>query len=351
MRTDVDRVQVGSPGPRRPPISVAIACHNDAPTLARAIDSVLTQDPPPYAVVVCDDGSTDDTAAVLAGYGSAVQVVRHGTNRGEAAAKNSAIRAATTPFVALLDADDESLPGRLAAVADLLTEQPGVDIVTTDAFLVHGGQTLGRWYGPGHPFPEGSQREAILDRNFVFGHVAVRREAFLAVGGFDERVRHATDWDCWIRMIYAGSEVGWVPRPLARYRLHESSLSSDRPAMTRSVIALLTAATADLDLTDGERAIACRSIREHARRARRDQLRGSVQTGPAALSRQHALAVARDATQPVRSRVLAVVAYLVPAAARVAENRRDRASWTGPGDVRLPRAPRGHQPGTPARDG
>jgi GT2 family glycosyltransferase/glycosyltransferase involved in cell wall biosynthesis len=338
VRADMDSAVQSTDAPAVLGVSVAIACHNNAAFLARAIESALSQDPAPHEVVVCDDGSTDDTAAILAGFGSAVHVVRHTTNRGEAAAKNAAVRATTTPFVALLDADDEFLPGRLAAVAELLAASPDLDLVTTDAYLVHQGRILGRWYAPNYPFATHNQRAAILDRNFIFGQVVMRREAFLSVGGFDERVSYATDWDCWIRMIYAGARVGYVPEPLAIYRLHETSLSSNRLAMSRSAVALLTAATTRPNLTDEERALAGRSIAEHSRRAARDNLKQSLVTEPSGRARVNARAVLRDRAQPSRSRLLAAGAWLLPLLARAAENGRERATWTGPGDIRLPRA-------------
>ena len=60
----------------------------------------------------------------------------------------------------------------------------------------------------GWTFEVDDQRRAILQRNFVFGLAAVRRERLLEVGGFDETIRWTTDWDCWIRMIMGGSRAG-----------------------------------------------------------------------------------------------------------------------------------------------
>ncbi|WP_185938519.1 glycosyltransferase [Geodermatophilus aquaeductus] len=317
-------------------ISVAIACHNAAAYVGDAIRSALAQSPAPAEVVVCDDGSTDGSPEVLQSFGEAIRVVRHEVNRGEAAAKNTAVGATTSPWVALLDADDEFLPGRLAAVRDLLTREPDLDVVTTDALLVHDGVELGRWYGAHYPFAADDQRRAVLERNFVFGNVVVRRDAFLASGGFDPAIAHATDWDLWIRMIHSGARVGCIPRPLARYRLHESSLSSDRAAMSASIAALLTRAAERLALTDDERSTVESTAAEHERIATRYRLKQAL-TRPASSVRRLATAVARDSGQPTRSRVLALGTVLLPTIARRAERRRSALSWEGPGGVRLPR--------------
>jgi glycosyltransferase involved in cell wall biosynthesis/GT2 family glycosyltransferase len=316
--------------------AVAIACHNAAPYVADAVRSALAQDPPPEEIVVCDDGSTDGSAEVLASLGDAVRVVRHERNRGEAAAKNTAVTATDTPWVALLDADDEMLPGRMAAVLDLVAADPGLDVVTTDAVLVHDGTELGNWYGADNPFPEGDQRRAVLERNFVFGNAVVRREAFTAAGGFDPAIAHATDWDLWIRMVHGGSRVGCVDRPLARYRLHESSLSSDRAAMSASIAALLRRSVERLDLTVAEAATASATAAEQDRIATRYRLKQAL-AGSATRVRRLAAGVARDAGQPWRSRVLAVGTLVLPTVARTAEHRRTATWWEGPGGIRLPR--------------
>ncbi|NHC45252.1 glycosyltransferase [Motilibacter aurantiacus] len=322
-----------SPGPG---ITVVIACHNAAGTIARAVRSALLQDPAPAEVVVCDDASDDDSVEVLAGFGPRVRVLRHAQNRGEAGAKNTAVRAARTEWVAVLDADDEFLPGRLAAVAGLLADRPGLDLVTTDAYLSHDGRRLGRWYGPHYPFAFEDQRRAILERNFVFGHVVLRRSAFLAVGGFDERIAHATDWDCWIRMVHTGSRIGLVPEPLAVYHLQETSLSSDRPAMARSIAALLTEACDRLELTVRERRTALAAAAQHTRTAARHELKRAL-LDPAGDPRAAARAVLADREQAPRSRALAAAAYALPSVVRRRLQARERTTWLGPGDVRLPR--------------
>ncbi len=87
-----------------------------------------------------------------------------------------------------------------------------------------------RCYDEGWTFEINDQRGAILQRNFVFGLAAVRRQSFLAAGGFDESLRYATDWDLWCRLILDGSRVGLVAEPLARYRLDPTaSPPSARP--------------------------------------------------------------------------------------------------------------------------
>src|ERR1044071_2945662 len=96
------------------PISVLIPAYNRADRLPRALASVAAQRRPPAQVVVVDDGSVDETAAVAERHG--VTLVHHERNQGCAIARNSGLAAVTQPWIALLDSDDEWLPHHLASL-------------------------------------------------------------------------------------------------------------------------------------------------------------------------------------------------------------------------------------------
>lgn len=117
-----------------PLVSAIIPTFNRAAYVALAIDSALAQTWPNVEVVVCDDGSTDNTTEVLAQYGNRIRVVSQ-TNQGLSAARNTAIKASSGEFLALLDDDDEWLPERLAIQMPLMLDNP-------DAGLVGGGAVL-----------------------------------------------------------------------------------------------------------------------------------------------------------------------------------------------------------------
>src|SRR5271154_1794032 len=104
---------------RGPRVSIVIAVYNGAPTVGRALASVFAQTFTDYEVVVVNDGSTDDTASVLARYGDKIRVVTQ-PNRGLPAARNSGIHASSGEYVAFLDDDDEWLPQMLERCAAVL---------------------------------------------------------------------------------------------------------------------------------------------------------------------------------------------------------------------------------------
>ncbi|HXH98469.1 MAG TPA: glycosyltransferase, partial [Gaiellaceae bacterium] len=242
-----------------PTFSIVVAAYQAAETIAEALDSAFAQTYPPLEVIVCDDGSTDATLRELRPFEGRIVLLRQ-PNRGEGAAKNAAVRAAQGEYVAILDADDGYSPRRLEALAALARVRPDLDLLTTDAVLEVGGEAVRRCYTETWPFEVDDQRRAILERNFVFGLAAVRRSRLLEIGGFEESLRYATDWDCWIRLILSGSRVGLVAEPLAHYRLRSTSLSADRGALLEGRAAVLERAAADPALTHEERsAVAARS--------------------------------------------------------------------------------------------
>ena len=254
----------------RPTFSVLVAVHNAAGVVGDALASALAQTVRPLEVIVCDDGSTDDFTGALKPYAEHVVVVRQ-SQRGEAAAKNAAARAATGDFVAILDADDVYLPRRIEALGDLASLRPDLDILTTDAYLEVSGRVVRRCYDDTWRFEVVDQRRAILDRNFVFGLAAVRRTRLLEAGGFDESLRWATDWDCWLRLIMDGARVGLVDEPLARYRLSKTSLTAQRTQLYRGRVTVLEKATRSAQLSAAERAVATAALareRGHAAAAR-----------------------------------------------------------------------------------
>ena len=170
-------------------------------------------------------------------------------NRGEAAAKNAAVKAARGDYVVVLDADDVFLPRRLEALAWLAAQRPDLDVLTTDAIVEADGEAVRQGLPQRMDLPGVDQRAAILSRNFVFGLAAVRRDRWLAVGGFDEGISRTADWDFWMRLILSGSQVGLVDAPLARYRLSSTTLSADRAQLVAARVHVLDRAAERDDLS------------------------------------------------------------------------------------------------------
>ena len=253
-----------------PRISILIPCFNSASTVARAVGSALGQTTPAHEVIVCDDGSTDAPEAALGGFGDQVVLLRK-RNGGGASALNHALAAATGDFVAILDADDFYDPDRTTAIGAAAASRPDLDIVTTDAWLDRDGVRVGT-YSTANPFAVSRQRAAILSTCFPGGWPAVRRTRLLEAGGWDESYRVAYDWECWLRLILAGSLVGMVDAPLMTYHVHEGSLSADKLVSLQERLRLLRAVDAR-SLSPDERQARGRAIARDSRRLARLHLR------------------------------------------------------------------------------
>jgi len=329
-----------APDPQRPvergPVpsfSILIAAYQVAEYIGAAIESALAQTLPPHEIVVCDDGSTDDLDGALAPYVDRIVLVRQ-QNRGEGAAKNAAANAATGDFLVILDADDTYLPSRLAVLGEVAARRPDIDIFATDAWLEVGGRAVRRAYDETWSFEVGDQRRGILERNFILGHAAVRRERFLAVDGFDDSMRTVADWDLWMRMILDGSRAGFVPEPLARYRVRQGSLSTEQGPMLQGQLRCLEKARRLADLTPEEQATAAIAMARRRRELALVEAREALRDGrPDA--RRRLLRVAFGGGYGARTRLKAAASAAAPRRAGALLAERDGAGFVGAAGVRV----------------
>ena len=209
---------------RTVPVTVVIPAFNAAQYLAVTLDSVLQQTHVPEATVVVDDGSTDDTAAIAKRAGATVITQ---VRKGPGAARNRGIEAATTEFVAFLDADDWYAPDKLERAVKLLDELQAA-CVCTDAWIVRGDRIEGR-KNQRRRVPSVLTLERLLQGNpVVCSTVVARTAAVRAAGNFDEHpdLVATEDFDLWLRMSQR-EPLAYVHEPLTFYRVHAGSLSAN----------------------------------------------------------------------------------------------------------------------------
>ncbi len=213
-----------------PKVSTVITCYNYGRFLATAVDSVLAQTYANFDVVVVDDGSTDDTARVMATYANdcRVRYIRQ-ENRGQASAKNLGIRSTDGELVAFLDADDIWEPRKLEKQVPLF-ERPDIGLVYSGVSMIdESGAALPFEGFTGYLSPRsGRVTEWLVFDNIVpFSSSVVRRECFNACGTFDESLQMGIDWDLWLRASL-GYEFAFVNEPLIRYRAGHAGQMSKR---------------------------------------------------------------------------------------------------------------------------
>jgi GT2 family glycosyltransferase len=287
-----------------PTISIVIPAYEAAATVAAAAASALDQDPPAHEVIVADDGSRDEIEAALAPFGGRVDLLR-GPHLGVAAARNAGWRAASGDFVLYADADDVVLPGKIAALRTLGRERPDLDLLATDMYFEQDGERVGS-FGQVNSFPLADQRTTILERCFVV-QPAIRRSCLRAVGGFDEGLRSAVDWDCILRLVLAGSVAGLYDAPLATYRIHGDSLAGARVQSLRDRVRLLEKASRNPHLLPAERPALEESLAVQRQRARLAEAQEAVAAGGRGARRRClGLALSRGSSGRVRAWGLAL---------------------------------------------
>ena len=204
-----------------PSVSVIIPMFNSASTVARTLDSVLAQDPPPTEVIAVDDGSPDESGRIAEAYGGVVRCLRQ-EHAGVSAARNAGVRAARGDLVAFLDPDDYWLPGFLRATIAFLNDYPQTGAVSTSRLVkvrrgnrevLSGVRTLDH-------LPTGLIDDffsTIARAPFVWtGSALLRREIANAVGDMRTDLPAGEDLEYWSR-IAKRTTWGYVADRLTVY--------------------------------------------------------------------------------------------------------------------------------------
>ena len=210
-------------------ISVIVPVYNGAATLAEALDSIACQTHPPQEIIVVDDGSTDDTARVAAGFPQVRYVYQ--VNRGVAAARNVGLELAQGDVVAYLDADDVWSDGKLAVQMAQLAAQPEAEIVQGRLQMV---AACPRVAGRLQPEPLSPPWQGTY-----LGAALIRRAAFARVGGFDETLAQCEDLDWFLRAREAGRLALAHPEVVLYYRRHGQNLSLRSPQANQFLLRAL----------------------------------------------------------------------------------------------------------------
>lgn len=210
-----------------PLVSVLLPFRNNAPTLREALTSILSEREVPLEVIAVNDGSTDDgpaIAAEIARSDSRVHIIAT-PGIGIARALSLAAEQSRCPFLARMDGDDISLPGRITRAIQLLSSDPSLGLA---ACQVEGfpesavGEGLARyidWQNGLISAPDHA-RELFVESPVCHPSVVLRRSAFETAGGFHD-VPWPEDYDLWLRLDACGFGIAKVPEILFRWRHRE----------------------------------------------------------------------------------------------------------------------------------
>lgn len=259
-----------SPGSMTIAFSVVVPNYNNGATLARALDSILAQTYTAHEVIVIDDGSRDDSAAVAARYGERVRYV-YQDNAGVSAARNRGAALATGNWLAFLDADDIYLPTRLEAHASWIARDPALEFLFADqdqrspddthqmmaiSASAAGRALVARFPGQTELPLLPSDFEALVADGFSeIRTLSIPRTTFLALGGFSVHHKIGEDLHFFVRLFARSHRGGVVNLPLAVYYIYPGSALRKDPAVAQT--GFVTA----IEALDGELAGAHAGIR------------------------------------------------------------------------------------------
>lgn len=222
-------------------VSVIIPCHQQGHLLHQAIESVLAQTHDEYEIIIVNDGSTDSTGLVALDYyerlPERIKVLEH-PNRGQARSREAGLARASGDYLVLLDADDLLEPAMMASCLQIFKNNPHVDMVVGDAWLIDAeGSRLRPW-----PQQRIASWPEIL-RNNPYGALAAvmtRTSAVRALGGLAvDGVSGVEDWDLWVRLARCNRKFAALERTVASYRQSPASTSHKAARMLQATCELL----------------------------------------------------------------------------------------------------------------
>ncbi len=208
-------------------VSVVMSVRNGEEFLRPSIESIQSQSHSDFEFIICDDYSTDSTAAILSEYAnqdSRIRILRNSEHRGLSASLNWAISSAQGELIARIDADDTSMPKRLEVQRNAFLAENDMVLCGTNGMVIDAkGKSI---YPTILPTRDWDIRCLCLFENpFRHSSIMMKRRAFFCAGKYNENLDVAQDFDLWVRMMQYGKCYNLRQR-LVHLRLHDASVSS-----------------------------------------------------------------------------------------------------------------------------
>jgi len=210
-----------------PIVSIIVPSYNRADFLPRAIKSILSQAFKDFEVIVVDDCSTDNTREVVSSFNDErIRYIRHDSNKGAGAARNTGIKDAKASYIAFLDSDDEWLPEKLGEQINRIQSLPNkVGVVYCNRNVII--EKTGRIKNIPIPRARGNAHAEILRYCALPScSTLIRKICFEKVGFFDETLPCLEDWEMWMR-VSKHYEVDLIQKVLAKSYIHGEQLTTE----------------------------------------------------------------------------------------------------------------------------
>lgn len=204
----------------KPKISVIMGIYNCADTLSEAIDCILVQTEVSWELILCDDGSKDETYRIAEQYRmqypDKIILLKNETNKGLNYTLNRCLKKATGEYVARMDGDDRCVSDRFEKELKVFEKEPDIAIVSSDMEFF---DETGCWGRISHPeYPENN--DFVSGTPFCHAPCMVKREAYINVNGYSEAkwLLRVEDYHLWIKMYAAGLKGKNIHLPLYQMR-------------------------------------------------------------------------------------------------------------------------------------
>lgn len=211
-------------GEGSPIVSIVLPSYNGAKYIQESIDSVLGQTFPSWELILVDDCSTDETAAIAASYAakdSRIRVIHNAVNQRLPRSLNIGFREARGKYLTWTSDDNRYLPRAIEVMVRALDVDPATPMVCAAMdYIDASGTVLGR--------ADAYEDDLIWVENRVGACFLYRREALSQVGGYDPAKVYVEDYDYWLRLRAAMGEIRRISETLYQYRLHEASLTTQK---------------------------------------------------------------------------------------------------------------------------
>ncbi|MHB9056294.1 MAG: glycosyltransferase family 2 protein [Paludibacteraceae bacterium] len=201
-----------------PKVTIIIPCHNRDKFIAETLDCVLKTNYTNWECIVVDNSSTDLSAEIIQKFQTKDKRIKYIflSENNISVSRNTAIKHSSGIYILPLDSDDLIHPNYVREAADILTQNPGIKIVTCNASYF--GKKIGRWN-----FPAYSNFDDFLVTNCLHNTSMYRRADFDRTGGYDPELIVAEEWDFWISILKDGGIVHTIEKEYFFYRRHSDS--------------------------------------------------------------------------------------------------------------------------------
>lgn len=222
-----------------PKVSILMSCYNSAAFLSEAIKSILVQTFTDFEFILIDDGSTDQTFAIINDYRDRdLRIVAiKKQNTGLTDSLNVGLATARGKWIARLDADDIALPGRLDDQVSFVQKNPDVVLVGSGCIEIdQNGEFVKRH---GYPSHHHRLKKNLIRHKKFFPHSSAffRLDLAVSLGGYNPRMPRSQDWDLWFRLSEKGS-IACLPAHLVSVRKHTEQISSEDRGLKQRIIVM-----------------------------------------------------------------------------------------------------------------